>query len=724
VAEEVCDMQKIEIQNASSADNIWQTLLHLTSNKSRFEIYTTPNNVKSTSELPHVVLSNLLDFAVTSPDLDDRRKYIERIMSLSKSVQKILMSLIERMKKTLPRKPKTPTPFSKTARNAKAMCGVGHQDNCNINDEGPDAPIPATSASTLVQKCSAGMDPLMDDDYSEDNSENTPQQENPQRIQSFTTPKRERNVHGVPQSEPKESSRGRSTMVNAPHSDHKPSSSLRYPSLERQCKHDSDDPDASKPRQPEGYFLSEQRDKKRCQIHKSLVSPPRDRQRKQKGFASPHKRHSTGGSSGLPLPFRERQVQTQRAAFVSVNQHPSSNGKHGALSTIGGIIPPTGPPPPPPPYPASQLNTHQKMPAAATPSDELEIDNRFSIQTTETTTSTMTGGSIGSSTELALKLNSSSTDRSTHNPHKLTGKLTGKSMLVDKKRNNEGFSTPRRRPSLTDSPGSSVPKTPEISLAMYERDVQGQMMLSPDESMLQSPMQVDDFVKELRAKNKSLESILQSYQKRERELSQKMESTESKLRKEMMKLESRALGREDELRRNYDNEVAKLKKDLRSERERNKESKKAKEELANANDELDLMQHTHEKLLEATEKIRKYKERLDSMNDYKEALDREQDAHNKSVDECVRLQKELNILQPLKRQLEEYKNRALETEVQLAECKDALVRLERERDELDGARNDIMKEAHDQRAQAEELRKFIRLEERQGDEPGIGEGIR
>ena len=80
-------------------------------------------------------------------------------------------------------------------------------------------------------------------------------------------------------------------------------------------------------------------------------------------------------------------------------------------------------------------------------------------------------------------------------------------------------------------------------------------------------------------------------------------------------------------------------------------------------------------------------------------------------------------MQPLKRQLEEYKARALETEVQLAECRDALARLERERNELDGARNDVMKEAQVQKAQAEELRKFIRVEE-MNDGPGIGEGIR
>jgi hypothetical protein len=682
VAEEVCKVRKIDVGANPTADEIWRTMLHVATTRSRFEIYTTPHNVNSNAEIPHVVLSNLLDFAVTSPDLDERRKYIQRIMSLSKSVQKILMNLIERMKKTLPRKPKTP---SRQHSGRKTLCGRNEQS------EGPDDPI----QSTAVTMNPLTKDSAAQDEHSENSSEATPPQEPPQRLGSYGTPKRERNVHGIPQSEPRAASTGRATIRTA-HSDQKP---LGRPNS-RSRHLDSDDEDL-KPRQPEGrqpegFYLNE---KKRC--HKGFASPPKDRQqgRRPKGFVSPSKqRHSIGSVVEGPSPFRERQVQVQRAAFVSIDNHNSkfacTNSKKTLLSSA--------PPPPPPPHPGAE----QKMPISSTPSDEYEIDNHLSIPMTNTTTSTSTGSSQGTSTELAvLRLNPS----------------VEKPRAVGKKRLGEAFSTPNRRKSLMDSPGRS--QTPEVSLAMYERDVDARMMLSPDDSMLQSPMQVDDFVKELRAKNKSLESILQSYQKRERELSQKMESTESKLRKEMMKLESRALGREDELRRNYENELAKLKKDLRAEKEKNKESKRAKEELANANDELDLMQHTHEKLLEATEKIRKYKERLDSMSDYKEALQREQEAHNKSVDECVRLQNELAALQPLKRQLEDYKARALETEVKLAECTDALARLERERDELDGARNDVMKQAMAQKAQAEELRKFIRLEEMH-DGPGIGEGIR
>ena len=704
-------MNQIDIGANPTANEIWRTLLHITANKSRFEIHI-PTHPTSNHEVPHIVMANMLDFAVTSPDLNERRKYIERIMSLSKSVQKILMNLIERRKKTLPRKPKLATP-AKSLRSAPSprtmppprgntLCGNSHADDDteDMEHDGADSEVAAMAevGKAILRNCSGTP---QDPHYHDDCSENTPL-EPPQRMRGMSTPNR-RDGNTIPQSEPRNAGRDNRSYMSTPTNSEK-EHVRRFSGSTNASQDPEDDIQTPKPRQPEGYYLSPRDKNKNRTTSKGFSSPPRDNRGKQKGFASPNKRHSTGSTNALP--FQERQIQA-RTAFVSISnqskmqqQHPS---KKGSLPL---------PPPPPPPYPPKAVND-QKVPMQGTESEDIEPGNNPPL--TEATHSTVTESSMGTSADIALNLHPISDEF----------KQMGKVITVDKnKRQPEAqFSTPVR-PQNANLAESPRPKTPECALAMYERDVEGRMMLSPAESMLQSPMQVDEFVKELRAKNKNLESILQSYQKRERELSQKMETTENKLRKEMMKLESRALGREDELRRSYDEEVAKLKKELREEQEKNRESKKAKEQLANANDELDLMQHTHEKLLEATEKIRKYKERLDNMNDYKEALEREQDAHSKSVDECVRLQNELNALQPLKRQLEDYKKRALETEVQLAETKDALARLERDREALDGARDDVMKEANTHRAQAEELRKFIRLEEQEGNASGIGEGIR
>ena len=648
----------------------------------------------------------MLDFAVTSSDLDERRKYIQRIMSLSKSVQKILMNLIERMKKTLPRKPrnaKSSRPDKTSRSPSAAASGKDGQVATDLPSvPGPAMPIkPVTDTSTSIDNQNDAN--KINDDYSDAGSDVTPPDEPPQRLRAFTTPKRERNVHGIPQSEPPKSTR-------------LPLSQERSRSASRPRKPEQEDAQTqtSKPRQPEGYYMPALQ-KKIC--GNGFASPLKDRQqplRMQIGNAASCKQRHTSdslSSSLMPLqsvPLRERQMQMQRAAFVSIN---NQSRHHGTLTRKLAMH--TPPPPPPPPFPVDQ-----QMPATTTPSDELtptdelELHNHMSIPLTETTQSTV-DSSLGSNTDLAVLMVNSSID-SKH-------RSMGKAIALDKRRHSGTFASPSRRASSAESPIRN--RTPELSLASHERDVDARMMFSPDGSVLQSPLQVDDFVKELRAKNKSLESILQSYQKRERELSQKMESTESKLRKEMMKLESRALGREDELRRTYDHEVAKLKKDLRDEQEKNKESKRAREELANANDELDLMQHTHEKLLEATEKIRKYKERIDSLNDYKEAFEREQEAHSKSVHECVRLQDELQMLLPLKRQLDEYRTKALEMEVKLAECKDSLSKLQRERDELDNKRSDLLSEAMAQRAQAEELKKFIQIKDAQNG-PGIGEGIR
>ena len=724
ITEKICNIEKIGIGPEPTAENIWRTLLHVATVKSRFEIYTTPSNVTSNLEIPHVVLSNLLDFAVTSQDLEDRRRYIENIMTLTKAEQRILMSIIDRMKKTLPRKPKTtsatPGPKPKKsmrARSPRVIC----QKNNRGTEEDLDSLIPEPSASEAKH--------LTEDGYQtpdEGNNELLPDdsQRSGSTSKGFSTPKRERNIHGIPQTEPP---RRKSTGEERYRSDFRGDKrSGKNNLLNRyQCRERNQQPELDEQRQdiqqqarqPEGRYMSQSPKKRSC--HKGFTSPPRDRQRKQKGFASPGKlRKSFGSKSGLPLPVcRGRESQSERAAFSSINNQDSVDFQSSIVSNKSVAL---EAPPPPPPYPAPSMSSEQKMPSTATPSDEMtDFDQHMSLplKKTDTTMSTAVDSSSRGNSDLGI-LSISSSENSQQSSVNVVLNALEKSPPEE----NFSLSSPMRNRSLLDSPGA--PETPEQSFSMYERDMGAQMMFSPDESVLKSPMQMDDFVKDLRTKNKSLEGILQSYQKRERELSQKMEATESKLRKEMMKLESRALGREDELRNNYEEEVAKLKKDLRTEKESNRESQRAKEELANANDELDLMQHTHEKLLEATEKIRKYKERLDSMNDFKEALQREQEAHSKSVDECVRLQNELNILLPLKRQLEDYKNKAVETEFQLAECKDALARLERERDVLDGARDEVMKEAKTQRAQADELRNFIRVEENQDAVPGIGEGIR
>ena len=364
IAEQICNIEKIGIGVEPTADDIWRTLLHVATVNSRFEIYTTPKNVMSESEIPHVVLSNLLDFAVTSEDLEERRKYIERIMTLTKTEQRILMSIIDRMKKTLPRKPKTssatpgPKCLGKKMR-ARSPRGVHCGKTVDLGVvEGPDAPIPDPSAVS---------DKATDGYQTPDESENLPllvddSQRSGSGSGSFSTPKRERNVHGIPQTEPprRESGRERSrSSFRGDNTNVNKNLFNRYQCRERQRgdpETDDEEREAQQQaRQPEGRYMS-MSETKRC--HKGFSSPPRDRQRKSKGFASPSKqRNSFGSGKGLPLPlFRGRQSQTQRAAFSSINnQGVDHQGAAPSTKSIGLA----GPPPPPPPR---ALNGDAKAP--------------------------------------------------------------------------------------------------------------------------------------------------------------------------------------------------------------------------------------------------------------------------------------------------------------------------------------------------------------------------
>ena len=107
VANEICgsfetkDATKKQ-QKQQSADDIWKSLLTHTSTRARplidDDVPEDQQNMSAT-RLKVCVLSNLLDCAVQCADLEQRRSYIQKIMGLSKTVQKTLMTLIEQRTK-------------------------------------------------------------------------------------------------------------------------------------------------------------------------------------------------------------------------------------------------------------------------------------------------------------------------------------------------------------------------------------------------------------------------------------------------------------------------------------------------------------------------------------------------------------------------------------------------------------------------------------------------
>jgi chromosome segregation ATPase len=243
-----------------------------------------------------------------------------------------------------------------------------------------------------------------------------------------------------------------------------------------------------------------------------------------------------------------------------------------------------------------------------------------------------------------------------------------------------------------------------------------------------SPATIDSslekLVADLRKQNDSLKEELVGCQQREIDLGQKIADSEVVFRKEMMKLEAASMQREEAARESHQQELARLRQDLDDLREARETEERAQRELASVRDEMDLLEHTKEKLSETEEKLRITRERLEHLGDVKEALAREEEAHGASVEECIRLDNELKALQPLRRQLEGYKTRAVDAEVKLAECKEDLKRLSQITGSLNSAQKEILKGARIHKEEAEELRRRLLDEEAVNEGPGVGEGLR
>jgi chromosome segregation ATPase len=231
-------------------------------------------------------------------------------------------------------------------------------------------------------------------------------------------------------------------------------------------------------------------------------------------------------------------------------------------------------------------------------------------------------------------------------------------------------------------------------------------------------------LQELREENRKLATDLGSTRKREEELTQQVENVETRLIKEMMKIEKEARLREDEARDAHKNEVAQLQSDIRSLSERYEHAERAEEELAGVKEEMELMLHTKGMLADTTEKLRKYRERLSQYSDVKDALKREEEAHSQSVEQCLRLENELKTLQPVKRQLEEYKTRAVDAEVRFAESQDELRKLKQEKLNLENMNEALVKGKISQQEEVEEVHRRIQEEDKEKKEAlGVGVGL-
>ena len=243
-----------------------------------------------------------------------------------------------------------------------------------------------------------------------------------------------------------------------------------------------------------------------------------------------------------------------------------------------------------------------------------------------------------------------------------------------------------------------------------------------------SPATVDSslekLVSDLRKQNQSLKEELACFQQREVDLGQKMEEAEVRFRKEMLKLESTSMHREEAAQEFHQQELARLQQELDNLKEAHETEERARRELASVRDEMDLLEHTKEKLAETEEKLRIARERIEQLGDIKEALIREEEAHGALVEECLRLENELKALQPLRRQLEDYKSRAVDAEVKLAECKEDLKRMSQITGSLSSAQKEILEGARIHREEAQELRRRLLDENVEHEGLCVGEGLK
>ena len=215
----------------------------------------------------------------------------------------------------------------------------------------------------------------------------------------------------------------------------------------------------------------------------------------------------------------------------------------------------------------------------------------------------------------------------------------------------------------------------------------------------------------LAEKNTELNRELELIRRQENALRVRCEEMEAINRAARLKLESEALVRISEIRDDFSTRVSCLERELEKSKDAAKEASIAKEQLASLQDEVDILQHSKIKLQQTENQLQKMKIKLERMGDASKALENEERAHSDAVSKCLDLENELAALGPLKRQLEEYKARATDAEVNLVDCEDEIKRLRETSDNMNGFNYELQRGNLLHQAEAEGLRKTLEQNE-------------
>ena len=228
---------------------------------------------------------------------------------------------------------------------------------------------------------------------------------------------------------------------------------------------------------------------------------------------------------------------------------------------------------------------------------------------------------------------------------------------------------------------------------------------------------------QLQATVTKLQAELKESRQQEIDLTMKVDEHQAQHRAEMLQVESKYLKMIRDLEDKYTNEISQQKRELETLRDHEQKAKDLKEENARLRDDLDVLECSKEKLSYTEEQLRKCKEKIELIGDAHDALQREEKVHAASVDKCLSLENELAQLKPLKRQLEEYRVRAADAEVALAECREDLRRVKEKSSGLEGTNKALQRGAHLQQAEAGNLQKRLQEEGVKSGDGGTAVGV-
>jgi chromosome segregation ATPase len=231
-------------------------------------------------------------------------------------------------------------------------------------------------------------------------------------------------------------------------------------------------------------------------------------------------------------------------------------------------------------------------------------------------------------------------------------------------------------------------------------------------------------VQNLRDEKDDLTRELAKSRQKEEELSRKMEDVETSFKKEILKIEREARDRDDRTKEEYQNHIKQMQTELVHITDECVKTRAERDELLKIKDEMEVMSHAKSLLEETTERLRTYKEKVQQLSDFKEALHREEEAHSRSVEENLRLQNELHSLQPLKRQLEEYKARVVDAEVKYTDCQDELTKLKEQKGITFDVNTQMEQYVLAQEEEIKELRRRVQQNEQASKlDSGVGDGM-